>query len=894
MSQIVRPSSDDSNDGWLNELVEPAPLWESLIEETADDDTSFIQRENDTETVALLDCTLNLPEQGAPEDQSADSHVLRYRWRMVAPAGTEGDGVFFVSLRKTGAEIVSATHSAVNSTLNGSWVTSSISLTAPQAAAITDYADLFVRFSLKLDTGEPGSTVVRVTQAWLEVPHRPLDAPPPISLLDVQSTLPSFAKTMGSPDPTLLDQQRPDADGSFTAWTDESGGTTNLYLSIDDEFSPDDSDHIKATTVDTNFINTIYAHTIGTPDSGVSGSNIWIVRWRYRLFSGDGKADLRVKLGETGYSVQRTFTAIAQTADWVDDFFLLTSGEVAGFTDTSDLRVTFQLRSSDGTSVEMKISASRVDFGPGVQSLKTVTPDQMTLGQSMTAPLLTSRLLPAGAPSFEPKLSKELIAPEPVVMGSVDFKHMITGGDDQFIGVFDDVQLFASPQGVDEEARLAFRELRGNESGLVEYWQFDTGSGLEVFGTLTVLNGDLEGTMSQWVVLDGSREVRGKRKPRVWGEMDQVEGVLEDHQRLVYRVNVGPTESIVPTEGGHESLTAGADLTNIYDSDPAPGAYVTQLSDGLIKFDAIPTGGPLAFVVKGAAPTDKGEGGYSDNAAIILRRIAQREAGVLAEDVDNPSFDLLAVSRTGGVGYSTGTSRVKIAEAMSALADTVDGWWVVDQLGKLYVGTRAEPLSREVADFEISDDNLDESGGRRDGTSPVLSFVGVRWGRREVIMSIDQVLGAVSDEERWGYTQQWRDASDTVVDRESFLDVFPEALTDVSESLYHSSVDADDEAERRLSLDQHPFDVYTFSTRHQVLRWPLRVGSVVRYSGRFAEDGRLMFLAGFRVEPKSGKLSLICLAPAEGFESKVLAAAKKAAFVDPNVTVSGAAGRGTD
>jgi hypothetical protein len=532
----------------------------------------------------------------------------------------------------------------------------------------------------------------------------------------------------------------------------------------------------------------------------------------------------------------------------------------------------------------------------------------------MPAPVGAITLLP---PSEVVKVTGEkiLTMPAPITLGTFP-RHIVTGGDAVFLGVVDDVQIHAAAASVEEECRLAMRELDGTESDLVEYWKFSTGTGSTAFGELGA-DGTLLGT-TQWVGFEGGDAARGKHKPRVWGTREAEEGVLADEQRLVWQVNVGPTKLIVPTEGGHESLTFAGDHPNEYDvAQPAAGTYITSLARGMCRLGAEPV--RLAFRVQGSDPTTDGESGYSANPGIIMRRIAQREAGVVDAEMDFAAMDLIAATHQGVVGLGIGAGPVRIADALDRIAATVDGWWAYLPSGLFSGGLRAASAAAVSVDFDLTEDDLDVSGPSRSKTAEVASRWRLRYQQRAVTMSsIDDVLVGVPTGERYDKTQEWRAVTteppivpigDSLTppplplpDEDpvppppivgvAVATAFRDAKPYEADVLWESSTDASRSAWGRLSIDRFPRDLYAFPTRNLSHRWPWKIGSTFRYTGRFASAGRLFVLVGVDEDPVTGRVVLTGWSASPPYADIALIQAQLASAIDPAVIVAGAAGRG--
>lgn len=130
---------------------------------------------------------------------------------------------------------------------------------------------------------------------------------------------------------------RPSADTVRTGWTDQSGGTTNIYTNID-EASASDADYIKtATPPGSNEFETLL-----TPVTDPLASTGHIMRWRRRKQPATGSDDVNL----TVRLVENT-TQITSQADntipgsFTDTSYTLSAGEADSITDYSNLRLEF-------------------------------------------------------------------------------------------------------------------------------------------------------------------------------------------------------------------------------------------------------------------------------------------------------------------------------------------------------------------------------------------------------------------------------------------------------------------------------------------------------------------------------------------------------------------------
>lgn len=152
MAQFARPDADLSVGAWG-----AAPLWSKLDDNS---DADFIAAPDGTDNVT---CDLGLTDIVDP--RSSSGHVLR--WRRRVDAGSQVQLV--VELRQGAAAIVTRTEAGLSNT---AFATSSYTLSAAEADAITDYTDLRVRL-IASDFGALNLDHAEVAWVELEVPDIP-------------------------------------------------------------------------------------------------------------------------------------------------------------------------------------------------------------------------------------------------------------------------------------------------------------------------------------------------------------------------------------------------------------------------------------------------------------------------------------------------------------------------------------------------------------------------------------------------------------------------------------------------------------------------------------------------------------------------------------------------
>jgi hypothetical protein len=130
---------------------------------------------------------------------------------------------------------------------------------------------------------------------------------------------------------------RPSADTVRTAWTDQSGGTTGIFGTID-EASASDADYIKTPTPpgSNEFETLLTAVTDPVSSTG------HIMRWRRRKQPASGSDDVTLTVRLLEGTTQITSQSDATIpGSFTDTSYTLSAGEANAITDYSNLRLEF-------------------------------------------------------------------------------------------------------------------------------------------------------------------------------------------------------------------------------------------------------------------------------------------------------------------------------------------------------------------------------------------------------------------------------------------------------------------------------------------------------------------------------------------------------------------------
>ena len=130
---------------------------------------------------------------------------------------------------------------------------------------------------------------------------------------------------------------RPSADTVRTGWTDEAGGTVDIYTGID-EVTAEDTEYIKTPTPPgSNEFETVLT-SVTDPVSSTGH----IMRWRRRKQPATGSADINLTV-----RLIQTTTQVVSRADntlpgtFTDTSYTLSAGEADSITNYADLRLEF-------------------------------------------------------------------------------------------------------------------------------------------------------------------------------------------------------------------------------------------------------------------------------------------------------------------------------------------------------------------------------------------------------------------------------------------------------------------------------------------------------------------------------------------------------------------------
>jgi hypothetical protein len=206
-------------------------------------------------------------------------------------------------------------------------------------------------------------------------------------------------------------------------------------------------------------------------------------------------------------------------------------------------------------------------------------------------------------------------------------------------------------------------------------------------GTNSLPNG-LEGT---------SDDIRGQRKPRVFGSVFNITPVLVNTSRLIYQVNDGAISSVCDVYDQGAALTKGTDYTDQTDMEtnaPTAGNYRVLPAMGLFRINAMPDGELTCDVIQGAAASDRTAAQLTYDIAII--------AGLSSGDISSADVTALDTANSAEMGayYQDETTCI---QAIDEIQNSVGAWWGFDRLGLLRMKQWLVPSGTPVATFTAAE-----------------------------------------------------------------------------------------------------------------------------------------------------------------------------------------------
>ncbi len=191
--------------------------------------------------------------------------------------------------------------------------------------------------------------------------------------------------------------------------------------------------------------------------------------------------------------------------------------------------------------------------------------------------------------------------------------------------------------------------------------------------------------------VDGTADLKGKRKPRAFGYVKNVSPPLVIPASLVYQVNDGSVQAITAVYDRGSALTFSADYATtallIAASIPASN-YATCKALGFFRLNTAPAG----TVTCDVSGDNRGSGFVSTSSDIVRRIISSSSIGDPA-GLYVPSFDAVLAAQPADIGYWVAPDDTNtIADALANIMGGIGGWAGFRRSGQLEVGIFKTPV----------------------------------------------------------------------------------------------------------------------------------------------------------------------------------------------------------
>ena len=342
--------------------------------------------------------------------------------------------------------------------------------------------------------------------------------------------------------------------------------------------------------------------------------------------------------------------------------------------------------------------------------------------------------------------------------------------------------------------------------------------------------------------VDGSDDLKGKPKPRVYGRVLNVAPPCANTSKLIYQVSDGPVHAVDAVYDRGAALTNGGDVSDaatLQTTSPAAGTFVTCITAGLFRLGSTPAGTITADVTQGVTSAQR-------TAGQILSALAMA-AGLSAGEINASDVAGLDAANSATLGLWLNDQATTFAQAMDRAANSVGAYYGFDAAGTLRMARLSAPAGTEALAIEEYDilDTL-ERRPARDGDIPAWSYT-VRHSRIWTVQASD-VASSVTASRRAALATEYGTAraEDAAVKSQFLL-----AAEEVADTALAVAAEAATEAARRLALykvRRNFFEVAiaadTFLSSGAAL-----MGVVKLTSARFGLSGGSLFrLLGVRLD----------------------------------------------
>ena len=338
-----------------------------------------------------------------------------------------------------------------------------------------------------------------------------------------------------------------------------------------------------------------------------------------------------------------------------------------------------------------------------------------------------------------------------------------------------------------------------------------------------------------------ANDIKGKVKPRVYGQVFNIRPPCVNTSKLTYQVSDGPVNSFDAVYDKALALTPGADyadLATLEAATPSGGTFITCKALGLFRLGGAPAGQVTADVTQGASSANR-------TVAQVLKSLALA-AGISSGDIDSAAVTALDTLNSATVGIYL-DDETTFLEAMDRVAKSLSVFYGFDSVGKFTMAQWLAPAGTSLLTIgEFYAGRSTERRPLKDVNVPVWK-VAVSHSKNYTVQTSD-VAGAVTQARRGvvGTPNVTETATDASV-RTQFI----QATALEVDSALVSSAAAAAEASRLLALHKVRRDAFEVPLPLQaVSQAGLVLGACVTLQiSRFGlSGGKLMRILGIRRE----------------------------------------------
>lgn len=352
--------------------------------------------------------------------------------------------------------------------------------------------------------------------------------------------------------------------------------------------------------------------------------------------------------------------------------------------------------------------------------------------------------------------------------------------------------------------------------------------------------------------IEGTEDLKGKRKPRVFGWISEWPAPLLIPGELVYQLNDGEIHAVIACRVRGIEQTFIADYPTLEALIAAPlddGEYGTCLALGLARI------GVANDEEKGDATWDfagDAAGGiFAETTADIVQRVLTTATVLTVADLVTGSFDDLNQAQPAPVGYGVRDGDEQtVATLAAALMGGIGGWCAPRRNGKFEV-RRFEAPGNDVPAGNYSRLNLADLklGVLPTDVSPPVWRVRVGYARIWKVGQTD-LAGSLDDTYRAYLAQELRFASAENVRVRNDFPPGHELILD--QTYFRDEADALAEAERQQALWGVPRNLYVLPLMDRNYTHELGQTVAITWDGFDLEAGKRARIAAITEDDKEG------------------------------------------